>query len=136
MVLAEVWLGRLAEYTSRLDEALEHYGRAEELLAGQEAAPALVDSLNGQTVALLNTERFSEASQTAHRALEAARAAGYSSGEAYACATLGLGALYAGDNPSALAWARGGPASRRPAGERSRRSLGGDAAGDRAGREW
>ena len=106
VVLAEVWLGRLAEYTSRLDEALEHYGRAEELLAGQEAAPALVDSLNGQTVALLNTERFSEASQTAHRALEAARAAGYSSGEAYACATLGLGALYAGDNPSALAWAR------------------------------
>jgi non-specific serine/threonine protein kinase len=106
VVLAEVWLGRLAQYTSHFDEALEHYGRAEELLVGQEAAPALVDSLNGQTVALLNTERFTEASMTAHRALEAARAAGYSSGEAYACATLGLGALYAGDNPSALAWAQ------------------------------
>ena len=105
VVLAEVWLGRLAQYLSQLDEALEHYGRAEELLAGQQAAPALVDSLNGQTVALLNTDQFAEASQTAHRALGVARAVGYPSGECYACATLAMGALYAGDNTSALAWA-------------------------------
>ena len=106
VVLAEVWLGQMAQYTSRLGEALEHYGRAEELLAGQEATLALVDSLNGQVVALLNTARLSEASETAHRALEAARAVGYPSGEAYACANLSMGALYAGDNPAALAWAQ------------------------------
>jgi predicted ATPase/DNA-binding CsgD family transcriptional regulator len=106
VVLAEVQLGRMAQYLSQLDKALEHYGRAEELLAGQEATAALVDSLNGQTVALLNTERLTEASQTGHRALGAARSAGYSSGECYAYATLAMGALYAGDNQSALAWAQ------------------------------
>jgi predicted ATPase/DNA-binding CsgD family transcriptional regulator len=103
---AEVWLGRMAQYLSRLDEALEHYGRAEQLLADLPAAPTLVDSLNGQSVALLNTDRLIEASRTGHRALEAARAAGYSSGECYACATLSMGALYAGNNASALAWAQ------------------------------
>jgi predicted ATPase/DNA-binding CsgD family transcriptional regulator len=105
VVSAEIWLGRLAQYLSQLDEALEHYCRAEELLAGQPAAPALADSLNGQTVALLNTDRRAEASKTAHRALGVARAAGYSSGECYACATLAMGAMYAGDNTSSLAWA-------------------------------
>ena len=117
--MAEVWLGRMAQYLSRLDEALEHYGRAEELLAGQAAAPALVDSLNGQTVALLNTERLTEASQTGHRALGAARKAGYSSGECYACATLAMGALYAGDNAIRAGLGTSGPAGRCPAGERS-----------------
>ncbi len=106
VVLAEVWLGQMAQYTSHLDQALEHYGRAEDLLAGQQTAPALVDSLNGQTVALLNTDRFADASQTGHRALAAARAAGYASGEAYACGTLAMGAVYAGDKSSALAWAQ------------------------------
>ena len=106
VVLAEVWLGQMAQYTSHLDDALEHYDRAEKLLAGQRTGPALVDSLNGQAIALLNTERFAEASQAGHRALAAARAAGYVSGEAYACGTLAVGALYAGDKPSALAWAQ------------------------------
>lgn len=105
-VLAEVWLGRMAQFTTRLDEALEHFGRAEQLLAGQEATPVLVDSLNGQVVALLNIERFSEASQTGHRALEAARAIAYPSGEVYACGNLAMGALYTGDNPACLAWAQ------------------------------
>ena len=63
VVLAELWLGRMAQYLSQLDKALDHYGRAEQLLARQEPAAALVDSLNGQTVALLNTERFTEASR-------------------------------------------------------------------------
>jgi len=96
----------MAQFTTRLDEALEHFGRAEELLAGQEATPALVDSLNGQVVALLNTERFGEASQTGHRALETARAIGYPSGEAYACGNLSMGAQYTGDYPAALVWAQ------------------------------
>jgi non-specific serine/threonine protein kinase len=101
---AEMWLGRLALYSSDFDGALEHFGRADELLTGQGPSPLLVDSLNGQTVALLNTNRHSEASQTAAQALEAARAVGYKSGESYACATFALAALYAGDSRSALAW--------------------------------
>jgi len=102
---AEMWLGRLALYSSDFHGALDHFGRADELLIGRGPSPLLADSLNGQTVALLNIGRHAEASATTAKALQTARAAGYKSGESYACATRSLGALYAGDSPSALVWA-------------------------------
>jgi predicted ATPase/DNA-binding CsgD family transcriptional regulator len=102
---AEMWLGRLALYSGDFDGALEHFGRADELLTGRGPSPLLADSLNGQTVAFLNIGRPVEASQTTAQALETARAVGYKSGESYACATHALGALYAGDSPAALVWA-------------------------------
>jgi predicted ATPase/DNA-binding CsgD family transcriptional regulator len=102
---AERWLGVMAQYRSDFDGALAHYGRAEEVLTGRGPSRVLADCLNGQTVALLNTDRPGEASVTAVRALEMARAAGYESGESYACATISMAASYAGDTRSALAWA-------------------------------
>ena len=102
---AEVWLAVMAQYRSDFDGALAHYGRAEEVLTGRGPSRVLADCLNGQTVALLNTDRPGEASVMAARALETSRAAGYESGECYACATISMAAQYAGDTRSALAWA-------------------------------
>jgi len=102
---AEIWLGRMALFSGDYDGALDHFGRADELLIGRGPSALRVDSLNGRAAVLLNTGRPVEASQTIDQALEMARAAGYKSGEAYACATRAMALLYAGDSPSALLWA-------------------------------
>jgi non-specific serine/threonine protein kinase len=104
--VAQTWLGHMALNSADYERALACFARADQVLASRGSCPALVDSLNGQTMALLNTGRADEASAAAARALEMARAIGYASGESYACFTHAVAADYAGDSRSMLAWGR------------------------------
>lgn len=104
--VVEVWLGRLAHNSSRFGVALTHFERAQELEGQGAQSRVLVDALVGQTWELYNLDQNERAREQAQEALSVARAIGYGSGEMQSLTSLSMAALYAGDYPAALAWAR------------------------------
>jgi non-specific serine/threonine protein kinase len=102
----ELWLGRLAHYSSHLGVGLDHFRRAEALLRPQPESGDLVDALVGQTWELCDLDQIALAQAKAEDALAMARAIGYDSGESHALGALSMAALYAGEYAPALAWAR------------------------------
>jgi predicted ATPase/transcriptional regulator with XRE-family HTH domain len=103
---AYIWLGSVAVNTSDCAEALGYFTVVRDVLADQPPTPALVDSLSGRSIVLVNTDRIPEGIEEARQSVALARAIGYPAGEALGLADLSLGACYAGDLENALAIAR------------------------------
>ena len=103
---AYIWLGSVAVNTSDCAEALGYFTVVRDARADQPPTPALVDSLSGRSIVLVNTDRIPEGIEEARQSVTLARAIGYPAGEALGLADLSLGACYAGNLENALAIAR------------------------------
>lgn len=101
----QTWLGRLAQSTARWRAALEHFSAVCEGLESDAGSSAFVEGLAGRSGTLRNLSRLSDATETAHRALEIARQLDYAEGEALALTQLSLAAGYAGDEATAKHYA-------------------------------
>jgi non-specific serine/threonine protein kinase len=100
--LAQFWLGDLGPPAT----SIGHETAACEVLCAQPPTPLLAELLAGRSRTLTYLGRITEAVSDAHRALEAARQAGYPAGEVLALAQLSRTAHYAGDTAAALDWAQ------------------------------
>jgi non-specific serine/threonine protein kinase len=102
---AQKWLGRLAHSTTGYQRALTHFELLCSSIPADTPSADLVDGLVGASGSLRNLGRLTEATRTAHRALELARHLRYAEGEALALAQLSLAAEYSDDADAAKRWA-------------------------------
>jgi DNA-binding CsgD family transcriptional regulator len=104
--IAQLWLGRAAQYSADLAAALGHFTAVRDAVAGRAPSPALTVALAGRAGILRLMSRAAEAAGDARRALALARQIGDPVGEIQALVELSLGAEYAGDHNEAVRLAR------------------------------
>jgi hypothetical protein len=104
--IAQLWLGRAAQYSADLAAALGHFTAVRYAVAGRPPSPALANALACRAGILRLMGRAAEAADDARRALALAREIGDPIGELQALIELSLGAGYAGDHDEGVRLAR------------------------------
>ena len=104
--IAQLWLGRAAQYSADLTAALGHFTAVRDAAAGLPPSPVLANALACRAGILRLMGRAAEAADDARRALVLAREICEPVGELQALAELSLGAEYAGDHDEAVRLAR------------------------------
>jgi DNA-binding CsgD family transcriptional regulator/tetratricopeptide (TPR) repeat protein len=104
--IAQLWLGRAAQYSADLAAALGHFTAVRDAVAGRPSSPALANALACRAGILRLMGWAAEAADDARRALALAREIGDPIGELQALGELSLGAEYAGDYDEAVRLAR------------------------------
>ena len=105
---AQRMAGWAATFSNNPDVALRHFTVLRDAVTDQSPSWALAEALNGRAIALFNRDQGqrTEAAEEGHRALAAAREAGYRLGEAIALLCLAGCAAVAGDPSGAVQLAR------------------------------
>ena len=104
--IAQLWLGRAAQYSADLAAALGHFTAVRDAVADWPPSPVLAAALNGRAAVLRLTGRTAEAAGDARRALALARQMGDPVQEVQALVELSFDADYAGDHDEAVRLAR------------------------------
>ena len=106
LTTAELRIGWLDLYAADYASASDHFIRAVELAGQHGLDHQLAEALNCLADVELQTGRQAAATRRAHRALDLARSSGDASMEAHAYVILAIAAMYRGDAPALLDWAR------------------------------
>jgi predicted ATPase/DNA-binding CsgD family transcriptional regulator len=100
--IAQLWLGRAAQYSADLAAALGHFTAVRDAVAGRPPSPALANALACRAGVLRLMGRATEAAGDARSGLVLAREIGDPVGELQALVELSLGAEYSGDHDEAV----------------------------------
>jgi predicted ATPase/DNA-binding CsgD family transcriptional regulator len=100
------WLTQIAHEKEPWRECIDSCTRVVERFEDREPAWQLVEALNCLAGVQLNTDEWSAARRSAHRAREHSRQIGYPNGEAFACVVLACVDLYEGKPEDQLRWAQ------------------------------
>jgi hypothetical protein len=104
--VAQLWLGRAAQYSADLAAALDHFTAVRDAVAGRTPSWALANALASRASILRLMGRAAEAGGEARRALALAREIGDPVGELLALTELSLNAYWTGDHAEAVRIAR------------------------------
>ena len=104
--IAQLWLGRAAQYSADLAAALGHFTAVRDAVADRPPSPVLAAALAGRAAVLRLMGRTAEAVGDARRALALARQIGDPVQEVQALVDLSFDADYAGDHDEAVRLAR------------------------------
>ena len=104
--VAQLWLGRAAQYSADLAASLGHFTAVRDAVAGRPPSPALTAALVGRAGILRLMGQAAEAAGEARRALALAREIEDPGAEVLALVELSLGAEYADDHDEAVRLAR------------------------------
>jgi non-specific serine/threonine protein kinase len=104
--IAQLWLGRAAQYSADLAAALGHFTAVRDTVADRPPSPVLAAALTGRAAVLRLMGRTAEAAGDARRALAMARQIGDPVQEVQALVDLSFDADYAGDHDEAVRLAR------------------------------
>ena len=96
------WLGMAAMMSADLPRAVGHFTAARDALQHRGPSRLLAEVLEGRATVLLNAGQLAEGTEEGRRALAMARDLGDPAAEVLALVTLGIAALYSGDNDGAV----------------------------------
>ena len=96
------WLGMAAMMSADLPRAVGHFTAARDALQDRGPSRLLAEVLEGRSTALLNSGQLAEGTEEGRRALAMARDLGDPAAEVLALVSLGIAALYSGDNDGAI----------------------------------
>ena len=99
---AQFWLGMAAMMSADLPRALGHLTATRDALQDRGPSRLLAEVLEGRSMTLLNSGQLAEGTEEGRRALAMARDLGDPAAEVLALVSLGIAALYSGDNDRAV----------------------------------